>query len=80
MGPQKSCTQLSDLTRTRWLDIKVEGKNLIRYQGWKDDLAGFLAITGLARPILGPKEESPWVKGSEEPVWSLVKERVFVSS
>jgi len=46
----------------------VEGKNLIRYQGWKDDLAGFLAITGLARPILGPKEEFPWVKGSEEPV------------
>ena len=52
---------------------------MIRYQGWKDDLAGFLAITGLARPILGPKEESPWVKGSEEPVQSLsFIERVFV--
>lgn len=32
--------------------------NLIRYQGEEDDLAGFLGITGVRRPITGPKEEA----------------------
>ena len=54
-----------------------------RYQGWENpyqtDSAGFFATTGRGRSKTRSKDETYLKEGAEDPVPSLVKERIFVS-